>query len=118
MTQAPMPKTTLRALRESIAHWKRLATDKRKRDERLDAEDCALCSLFNTISNPDGVCSGCPVYAKTGYKGCSKTPYGRAVDAALRYGLDSDAFRAEAQAELTFLQALLPKPRKRIRSKK
>lgn len=102
-----MNPATLKALKQSIAHWKRLSTGKRRLGERVGASQCALCSLFLHIHS----CKGCPVADKVERSGCSLTPYGHARDAHDAYGIDSPEFKAAAKVELKFLQSLLPKQR-------
>ena len=101
-----MPPPTLKALKQSIAHWKRLATGKRREGERTGVHDCALCVLFFRTD-----CAGCPVAQKVNRIGCSNTPYVNANDAYYDTGLDSPEFKAAAKVELEFLQSLLPKQR-------
>lgn len=98
-----MNKETLKALRESIAHWKRLATGKRREGEHIGTRDCALCNLFLAKQ-----CVGCPVAKSTGTFGCVETPYGKAAAARAMHGFDSPEFKSAARKELAFLQSLLP----------
>lgn len=106
-----MKPTTLKALKQSIAHWRRLATGKEKKGEHPDSSSCALCKLFIRIG-----CKGCPVAEKARETGCNGTPF---LDAYKRYqqmgwGFASEStFRTAAKKELAFLESLLPKkPRK------
>jgi hypothetical protein len=101
-----MNPTTLKALKQSIAHWKRLSTGKRREGETVGAAHCALCDLFLN----DG-CSKCPVAQKVQRSGCSLTPYNDACDAHNAHGIDSPEFKSAAKVELEFLQSLLPKQR-------
>jgi hypothetical protein len=103
---------TLKALRGSIAHWKRMATGKARSDEKPYADYCDLCTLFLK-----GDCSGCPVMERTGKYSCLETPYYAAHGAYISYGKHSRKFKAAAKKELTFLRSLLPK-RKRTGKKK
>jgi hypothetical protein len=110
----PMPAKTLPDLRASIAHWTRLATGKRRKNESIGAYDCALCVRF--ILRVDS-CVECPVFLKTGQPGCAGTPYNKARIACYMHGLDSPQFRAAAARMLAFLKSLLPKPRRTVASK-
>ena len=98
---------TLKALKQSIAHWKRLATGKREDYEDIGIHDCALCQIFFE----DG-CDGCPVMKKTGEQSCKRTPYTEAAEAEDEFSLDSTEFHAEAKRMLEFLKSLLPRKRK------
>lgn len=101
-----MSPKTLKALKLSIAHWKRLATGTEKKGEMPHADDCALCKLFWT----DNGCKDCPVAAKTGLNYCIGTPYLAAIKAwrARFRGIEGAIFLAAAQKELEFLESLLP----------
>ena len=98
---------TLKALKLSIAHWLRLSTGKRRKEEGITADQCALCKLF--FQQHDR-CKGCPVRKKTGRIGCSGSPYDLVY--ANSNNLDSPQFKAAAKLELEFLRSLLPKKRK------
>ena len=101
-----MKPDTLKALRASIAHWRRLATGKRRENESIGWRNCALCKRFLDLD-----CVGCPVREATGQPLCQRTPY-VAADYALGAsdaGFDSAAFKAAALKELKFLESLLPK---------
>lgn len=101
---------TLKALKSSIAHWKRLAAGKRRLGEGIGANSCALCRLFLGLQ---ATCKGCPVREHTGKGTCEGTPYWRAEKANNKYGLDSKRFKLAAAKELAFLESLLPKRRKK-----
>jgi Zn-finger nucleic acid-binding protein len=104
-----MPAATLRALRASIAKWRRLATGKRRmgEDTPLGIDTCPLCRLF--WADEDGGCRHCPVMQRTGRRSCERTPYKQAEKAANDWGYSSDQFQAAARRELEFLESLLPK---------
>lgn len=110
----PTPEETLAALKESIAHWERLASGNRHPNEDIVAKDCALCKLF--LGLPDTVllqdCEGCPVRIKTGVSYCRVSPWADASRAAHKFGLDSEQFKEAALVELDFLKSLLPKENK------
>lgn len=63
-----MDKETLKAIKASIAHWKRMR--KNINSEAPTSDECPLCELFYDID-----CDGCPVAAKSGERFCAKTPY-------------------------------------------
>jgi len=68
--------STLKALQESILHWKEnLARAKAEKwdDVHIHAEDCALCKMFST--HTEDTCVGCPVADKAGEASCNNTPY-------------------------------------------
>lgn len=100
-----MNPTTLKALKQSIAHWNRLATGRRRNGETVGASQCALCQLFLYMRD----CKGCPVAEKVNRSGCELTPYMDAVNALCAHGHDSPEFKAAAKVELEFLRSLLPK---------
>lgn len=103
---------TLKALKQSIAHWKRMEAGRRKRGEGIGIRHCALCKEFL------GPCFGCPVEQRTGESNCIGTPYVPAWNAAYKNGSNSRPdfssmqFHAAAKKERRFLESLLPKKRK------
>lgn len=114
-----MEPKTLEALRESIAHWDRLASGNRKPGEMTGVDHCALCALFWTwdkkVDKPS--CVGCPVMARTGKKFCTGSPYEAAMEVIEDLEdngvpddetLDHPDFKAAAMRELEFLRSLLP----------
>lgn len=109
-----MPPATLKALNASIAHWRRLATGKRRSGEGHCADDCALCHEFFFNSKDEfSRCKGCPVKARTGRRLCADTPWGAANAAASDYdSYNSLQFKAAARKELQFLESLLPRKKK------
>lgn len=102
-----MDDRTLTALKESIEHWRRLASGNRLPKENTDAECCALCAAFVDLSDDDE-CHGCPVFERTDEHFCETTPYSIANLAAYDFGLDTPEFKQAAKAELDFLISLLP----------
>lgn len=92
------------ALLESIEHWTRLATGKRKEGEVPSRAYCALCTEYWGVF--DTRCNGCPVKAKTGKSICVGSPYEVAAQNWNTYGLDSPQFLTAAQKELDFLISL------------
>lgn len=101
--------TTLEALDESIAHWKRLYTGNRKDGEECFAEDCALCKKFLWTLD----CEGCPI-ANAGFLGCKGSLYDSANKAftkakrklSRKGALDSEDFRCAAEDFHDWLVAL------------
>ena len=95
-------KETAKALEQSIAHWKRLATGKRRKNENISTKHCALCKLFY-----EGHCVGCPVAIKTKAVHCQKSPWVAACVAG-NHGseLDEPVFHRAARRELAFLEGL------------
>lgn len=106
-----MDAETLTALRESIAHWGRLASGDFP-GENIGASRCPLCIAFHqmrtTRSGRAVRCTGCPVREFTGAECCGNTPYQDAEVAWDLFGSESDEFKAAARAELEFLRSLLP----------
>ena len=108
-----------KALRQSIAHWERMANGKRRKMfnhdngeyelEVPDADFCSLCVMagYNPRINKFNDCKKCPVFMKTGLPGCDGTPYDKALDVFLSFGIDSDEFKEAAQEEVDFLKSLL-----------
>lgn len=104
-----MNRQTLNALKDSIAHWKRLSTNTHKKNETPYYEHCALCLLFNRNAIHVG-CLGCPVSEKTGHGQCAYTPWRDTGEHW--YGtkhIQSTEFLRAAKKQLTFLKGLLPK---------
>jgi len=106
-----------KALRQSIAHWERMANGKRRKMfnhatggyelEEPFAGFCSLCVIFSFNGLRSSVCTKCPVYMKTGRENCDNTPYEVAEYAFYRYGIDSYEFKKSAQEEVDFLKSLL-----------
>ncbi len=70
--------TTLEALDDSIAHWKRLYTGTRRENEGCFGEDCALCAKFYIGGKSD--CEGCPI-AEAGFRHCNGSPWEKCDEA-------------------------------------
>ena len=102
-----MNRKTLTALKESIAHWERLATGKASSGEGVGVHHCALCQLFYYKG-----CSGCPVKKETGDPQCIGSPYMKAYHASYtpagNQSYNNKKFKAAAAKELEFLKSLLP----------
>ncbi len=107
-----MNKRTQKALKQSIAHWRRMAkytSLAQFKDEGLGVTSCALCTLFYGAE-----CEGCPVYKETGEAGCDNSPYHIAEtayhDLSCTRGLEYWTYWEEcAQDEVDFLKSLLPR---------
>lgn len=101
-----MKQETLQALKDSIAHWKKMRDD-RKCGEEPTAEYCALCRRFLNEHTPC-IRSGekCPVFAATGRPGCGNTPLDSIWEAFYLGGVRR--WRVAAQREIDFLESLLP----------
>lgn len=94
---------TLKALKSSIAHWKR---NKAGKDDGIDSSECSLCDIFwNDIEEH---CSGCPIKNETKQDNCYGSPYYEARHAYRIYGPTSAEFKYTAQKEVDFLKGLLP----------
>lgn len=109
MAQMNMNAKTLKALKASIAHWRRLATGKASVTERPFSDDCALCKLFVEQAEIGFECVGCPVMAKTGLNKCQRSPWSTASTSYFLEGPLSCRFKDDAKKELAFLKSLLPK---------
>jgi hypothetical protein len=117
-----MPRKTLKALKQSIAHWQRMIDDPDGEDQP-NGSQCALCRIFlpqteRWDEDPNN-CVGCPVMARTRLSLCRGTPYGAARKAYLSHNYVRDEksrnyFISRARKELTFLKSLLP-PTERTR---
>lgn len=101
---------TLKALKLTVAHWTRLATGKRRKNESIYAENCALCKMFLVKYDcSKEECLGCPVAENTGHQFCQRTPWYNAKDAKNEFGIKSVIFKSAAKKQLAFLTSLLPK---------
>jgi len=89
---------TLRAIDDSIEHWKRLASGTANGGEEIFTEDCALCQKF--IANE---CAGCPVSNYTGQSDCCGSPHRDCYCDYSQYGKTSKQFRSSAVVMLEFL---------------
>lgn len=100
---------TLTALKASIAKWERNAEAKTLAGYKTGPNDCPLCKLYFWRG-----CISCPVFEKTGAKGCELSPYEdawTAYDHWERKPKDAerrDSARAAARDEVAFLKSLLP----------
>lgn len=103
-----MDAKTERALRASVRKWKKIAAGDMGSD---GAENCPLCKLFL-----DNDCRGCPVFQLTRKQWCESTPYDvwqvlpasdtTTADDGER--VNTEVSRRVAEAEHSFLKALLP----------
>ena len=107
-----MNATTLKALHESQAHWKRHWKGKALKGEGVFEQSCALCHVFKISKKIP--CLGCPVRNKTGLSYCVGSPWAGACNFwRSRFTKQSAAFRAAARKEWEFLMSLEPKRRKK-----
>lgn len=90
-----MTKKTLKALRGSIQKWEKIVEGT---GVDQGVYNCPLCQLFYRLD-----CKGCPVFERTGYPFCDKTPYREWEDDC------TPELKKLAQAEVDFLKSLLPK---------
>lgn len=113
-----MNKATLKALRDSIEHWRRMEDGKQEPLEEPTSKSCALCEMFYHAEPPLCPCNGCPVSEMTGELYCKATPYYLAWDAwrflknpdltASQRRLNTKEFRRRAKPMREFLETLLP----------
>lgn len=107
-----MPAKTLELLKESIAHWTRLATGTAKFPETTGPNYCSLCKTFRYPRDHSfDDCNDCPVKLATGKAYCINTPYEAICDYLSASPAKSEKnieFQRLAQIELDFLISLLP----------
>ena len=110
-----MDTKTLDALQSSKLHWCNIRDGL---EEEHGIRNCPLCKLFY-----GKCCVGCPVFEKTGEVGCKNTPYiAWTHHHKLKHGLtkivraDCPECKKLAQAELDFLESLLPNMEKAVRN--
>lgn len=102
-----MKAATLKALRESIAHWRRMFNKGFLSEDSPEGNECALCKRFTGGSERCSLHGElCPVFKKSSYPGCRETPYYEAAD-AFSSG-DEKLFKHHAEREFKFLKSLLP----------
>ncbi len=104
---------TKTALKESIAHWKRLEavkTPEEADEEGWGGSSCPLCLLYNggfTAKDGVGICKNtCPVKGKTGKNLCKLTPYKSAADALTDYVFGGELDLAPITKMREFLETL------------
>lgn len=102
--KAAVTARTLKALKESIAHWDRHANGTAAPNEGIRSSDCSLCSLF--VFN---FCKGCPVAIKTQKTLCRGTPWREAAEEYYK----GENFKVKAKEMADFLRGLLPKGKKK-----
>ena len=110
-----MDTKTLDALQGSKLHWCNIRDGL---EEEHGIRNCPLCKLFY-----GKYCVGCPVFEKTGEVGCKNTPYiawhehhQLNHDYPKRVHADCPECKQLAQAELDFLESLLPNMEKAVRN--
>lgn len=103
-----MKPETLKALRESIAHWRRMR-DTVDWDETPRGCDCPLCERF-CANEPHCELAGekCPVYEKTGKGGCFATPWAEANSAYSQRLAYPEDWKYAADKMIKFLESLVP----------
>jgi len=110
-----MTEQAKKALKESIEHWRRVASGTMKPGESVGAPHCALCLAFNHTHAGHIACEGCPVFERTGKQGCVGSPFDPFEEnldwmdeSEFSRWLDTQEARTLAAAELAFLESLLP----------
>jgi len=74
-----MNKEVIKAIEGSIAKWDLIAQGI---GINQGGYNCPLCKMFSDLNYENlGVCDNCPVYLKTGFIQCFRTPYYDFVDA-------------------------------------
>lgn len=107
-----MDKRTADALEASSKHWEENVAAETPEGAKIFAENCALCALFNSNTQDEDACLGCPVMDVTGRSECGGSPWSNAFRAHTVWTRDPHSsiaqsdFRAFAQAELDFLISL------------
>ena len=92
-----MTPATLKALKASIAHWKRLETETARPKETIYGDACPLCKIF--YAPMDGTCDGCPVKMITKKDLCRGSPWLHAHLTYQSYGRKALEFKAAAKKE-------------------
>lgn len=96
------------ALMASIEKWERNAVAKTFDDVLIGPNHCPLCKIYL-----DDDCAGCPIYAKSGVRYCSNTPYYDCEQAYESWEISKTSkgsrkqFQTDARAEVDFLRAVL-----------
>ncbi len=101
-----------RAILRSIEKWIGIATGN---NADRGEQNCALCQEFRVGRREPEYCVGCPVYQRTGQKGCNGTPYVPfkntativSEDGSFHRVADTYASRKAAVDEVVFLASLL-----------
>jgi len=106
-----MDARTAQALEDSIEKWVKNLNAKTWRGVKIDAQDCALCSLFRFQGGVND-CRGCPISEISGARYCDATPYVAACEALDRWAEKSPNrpmpkyVRVAFQAMIDFLKSL------------
>lgn len=111
-----MKTVVLKALKASIAHWKRMRNGTQKANESPDGECCPLCNLFRYVN-----CRQCPVFKRTRRMRCCGTPwFGARFNFIMRDrgSVFKEAWEKTANAEIAFLKSLLPVKKKGKKGKR
>jgi len=116
-----MTEETLKALKESIAHWEELHAcntyDEINEVGGIGSSSCALCNMFHYPISTSS-CIGCPVYESTGCANCGDSPYSEVPMAKIGlYGYvlfnrnysQQKIWKDASRKQLEFLKGLLPK---------
>lgn len=101
-----MKAETLKALKASIAKWRKLENGS---NLNVGPDYCPLCSLYYHKKD----CNGCPVAVATKRSRCIGTPYSGYLAVADAYGPYSERTLEVAQDMRVFLQSLLPTSKRR-----
>lgn len=105
-----MDDETRAALDASIEHWRRDNERALTADAaRIGSGHCALCDLFWSR-----MCSGCPVYERTGKTHCEDSPYDEIVSALARWLNAEDAARLSALGYVNAIGTIQPHPAIRL----
>lgn len=103
-------KTTRQALDASIEKWETLVKlfelGVSLPIDEGGADSCGLCTLYFSYENGD--CKKCPIFKKTGFVECRKTPYREYADEKHDHCRPAILLK-HAKRELTFLQSLKSK---------
>lgn len=113
-----MDARTLEALEKSITHWAENIAAETPKQANVLSDACALCQLFlvddgtGLDDDESGDCEGCPVYRRTGSKGCNFEIWQSAHRSYLLWieipnGM-RDSFRVAARNMHDFLVSLRP----------
>ena len=108
MTEKVSKEDTLKAIDDSIQHWRRMR-DSPSCGERPSSLECKLCNLFLGADKPNTShkdCEDCPIKIYTERKYCNGTPYNEAQRAFVLKDQEPKAWNHTATKEIEFLEMI------------
>lgn len=101
------------SIADSVKKWELIRDHITEISDLNDVQTCALCLDYNNLdkeSNPDYLCTRCPVFKKTSYRYCAGTPYSKFIRAFQHLNADNPeerkAIEQFASEEIEFLKSL------------